>query len=98
MIRVRIPYHLQVLAHLEREIMVNVEGKVTVGEIINTIEQNHPVLLGTIRNRDDGKRRPFLRFFTCGEDVTLEGFEFRLPEPVLNGEEPFRIIGGMAGG
>ncbi|HKZ45022.1 MAG TPA: MoaD/ThiS family protein [Anaerolineales bacterium] len=98
MIRVRIPYHLQVLAQVGREVVVNLDEEATVGGVLDALERDHPVLRGTIRNHDDGKRRPFLRFFACGEDVTLEGFEFKLPGAIQSGEEPFRVIGGMAGG
>ena len=98
MIRVRIPYHLQVLAKTDREVIVNLEGDVTLGEVLDALEKEHPVLRGAIRGMEDGQRRPFLRYFACGEDVSHEGPAFILPESIQTGEEPFRVIGAMAGG
>jgi molybdopterin synthase sulfur carrier subunit len=98
MIRVTLPYHLRNLARIEGELQLDVPPPVTVCSILDTLERRYPVLRGTIRDHGTLKRRPFIRFFACKEDLSLEPTEQPLPEAVVNGTEPFLIIGAMAGG
>ena len=98
MIRVVLPYHLRNLARVDGEIQLEVGGPVTVREVLDALEARHPVLRGTIRDHVSLKRRPFVRFFACKEDLSLEPPETRLPEAVVCGAEPFLIVGAMAGG
>jgi len=77
---------------------VDVAGDVTVGAVLDAVERRYPVLLGTIRDHDTLKRRAFLRFFACQEDLSLEPADFVLPERVASGAEPFLVIGALAGG
>jgi len=97
-IRVELPPHLQTLARVGREVEVSVEGPVTVGAVLDAVEVRYPVLQGTIRDHVSKKRRPFLRFFACQDDLSLEGLDVLLPEPVVRGAEPFMIVGAIAGG
>jgi hypothetical protein len=98
MIRVLLPYHLQTLAKSGREVELRVEGPVTIGAVLDRLEVQYPMLSGTIRDLVTRERRPFIRFFACGEDWSLEPLDVRLPDAVVNGEQPFRIVGAMAGG
>ena len=98
MIRIAIPYHLQTLAKVGREVEVEVSSPATIGSVLDALETKYPVLRGTIREYGTGKRRAFIRFFACGTDFSLEPFETPLPEAVLDMKEPFRIVGAMAGG
>ncbi len=98
MIRVVLPYHLRHLARVDGEVLVAVAGPVTLGAVLDAIEAGYPALRGTIRDHTTLKRRPFVRFFACKEDLSLEPPETRLPEAVANGEEPLLIVGAMAGG
>ncbi len=98
MIRVVLPYHLRTLAAVNREVAIQVEGLVTIGAILNSLEVRYPVLRGTIRDQITGIRRPFIRFFACGQDFSLSGLDTPLPKTVAAGEEPLRIVGAMAGG
>jgi molybdopterin synthase sulfur carrier subunit len=98
MIRVILPHHLQKLAQTNKEVLLQVEGPTTVEAILNTLEAQYPMLGGTIRDYATRQRRPYLRFFACGEDLSFEPPEFLLPEEVEKGVEPFRIVGAMAGG
>jgi len=98
MIRVVLPYHLRNLARVEGEVELDVASPVTVRAAIDTLEAKYPVLRGTIRDHGTLKRRPFIRFFACKEDLSLEPPETPLPEEVVNGTEPFLIVGAMAGG
>ncbi|MBI3849142.1 MAG: MoaD/ThiS family protein [Verrucomicrobia bacterium] len=98
MIRVVLPYHLRNLAHLDGEVELEVENPVTLRSVLDALEVQYPVLRGTIRDHDTLKRRPFIRFFACKEDLSLESPETKLPEEVVNGAEPFLIVGAMAGG
>jgi molybdopterin synthase sulfur carrier subunit len=97
-IRVQLPFHLRKLAGIEGELYIEVPPPVTVASTICAIENRYPMLRGTIRDHATFKRRPFIRFFACKEDLSLEPPETALPEPILNGSEPFLIIGAMAGG
>ena len=98
MIRVTLPHHLQTLAQVGKEVHLEVEGPVTLGAVLDALEARYPVLRGTIRDHVTLQRRPFLRFFTCGQDFSLEPPDTLLPEAVVIGEEPFRVVGAMAGG
>ncbi len=98
MIRVQLPFHLRNLARADGEVALEVAAPVTIGAVLDALEQQFPVLRGTIRDHDTLKRRPFVRFFACKEDLSLEPPEARLPDEVVSGAEPFLIIGAMAGG
>lgn len=98
MIRVTLPYHLRNLADVGAEVELAVEGPVTRGAVLDALEARYPVLRGTIRDHVTLARRPFLRFFACGEDLSLEPADALLPEDVATGKEPFRVIGAIAGG
>lgn len=98
MIRVSFPFHLRNLANVGSEVQLDVQGDVTVQTILDTIEECYPMLAGTIRDHITKQRRPFLRFYACGEDLSLVSPDTPLPEKVIAGEEPFLVIGAMAGG
>jgi len=98
MIRVALPYHLRNLARVESEVELEVASPVTLGSVLDALEARYPVLRGTVRDHVTLKRRPFVRFFACKEDLSLEPAETRLPDAVVNGDEPFLIVGAMAGG
>jgi RimJ/RimL family protein N-acetyltransferase len=97
-IRVVLPFHLRNLARVDGEVQLEVAGPVTVRGVLDALEEKHPVLRGTIRDHGTLKRRPFIRFFTCQEDLSLESADLALPDAVVNGTEPFLIVGAMAGG
>jgi len=98
MIRVALPFHLRTLAHVNGEVELQVEGPVTQSSILDALESRYPMLRGTIRDYVTQKRRPFVRFFACGEDFSLEPPDAPLPEKVATGAEPYLIIGAIAGG
>ena len=98
MIRVMLPAHLRTLAHVNGEVQLELEGEATLLSALNALEARYPVLRGTIRDQVTQQRRPFLRFFACQEDYSLEPPETPLPNAVVKGEEPLLIIGAMAGG
>ncbi|HYA78930.1 MAG TPA: MoaD/ThiS family protein [Candidatus Nitrosopolaris sp.] len=98
MIRVVLPFHLRNLARVDGEAQLEVAEPVTLGAVLDALESHYPVLRGTIRDHDTLKRRPFVRFFACKEDLSLEPPETPLPDAVVSGDEPFLIIGAMAGG
>jgi hypothetical protein len=98
MIRVALPYHLRNLARAEGEVQLEVASPVTVRAVLDALEARYPVLCGTIRDHGTLRRRPFVRFFACKEDLSLEPPDTILPEPVITGAEPFLIVGAMAGG
>ena len=98
MIRVVLPFHLRNLARVDGDVELEIAGPVTIGAVLDTLEAKFPALTGTIRDHDTLKRRPFVRFFACKEDLSLEPPDTVLPEAVVNGSEPFLIIGAMAGG
>ncbi|HWD92749.1 MAG TPA: MoaD/ThiS family protein [Verrucomicrobiae bacterium] len=98
MIRVVMPFHLRKLAQVEGEMELEVPAPVTVRSVLNALEARFPVLKGTLRDHVTLKRRPFIRFFACKEDLSLEPTDTPLPEEVVSGKEPFLIIGAMAGG
>jgi len=97
-IRVVLPAHLRALARFEGELQLDVEAPVTPARIVDAIEARYPMLLGTIRDRTTGKRRPHVRFFACGRDLSHDALDAPLPHPVSNGDEPFLVIGAMSGG
>lgn len=98
MIRVLLPVHLRTLARVEGEVLVAVDEPVTLGGVLGSLERAYPVLQGAMRDHVTLRRRPFVRFFACEEDVSHEAADFRLPEAVLEGREPFLVVGAMAGG
>ena len=98
MIRVELPQHLQTLACVGREVEVSVDGPVTLGAVLDAVESRHPVLQGTIRDHISKKRRPFLRFFACQDDLSLEAPDLLLPDAVVRGTEPFLIVGAITEG
>jgi hypothetical protein len=98
MIRVTLPFHLRTLARTGAEVTVEVAGPVTQRAILDALESKYPMLAGTIRDHGTKARRPFLRFFVCGEDLSLDVPDTPLPEAVASGKEPFMIIGAIAGG
>ena len=98
MIRVVLPAHLRTLARVDGEVEIDVAGGVTQRAILDALERRYPVLRGTIRDHVTLKRRPFLRFFACEEDLSHDPPDAPLPERVAAGAEPFLIVGAMAGG
>ena len=98
MIRVVLPYHLRRLAKVDGEVALEVEGPVTQRAVLDALEARYPTLRGTIRDQATQKRRAFLRFFACRQDLSHEPPDTPLPEAVASGEEPFLVVGAMAGG
>ena len=98
MIRVALPAHLRDLASVDGEVVVEVAGSVTQRTVLDALEARYPVLSGTIRDHVTLKRRPFVRFFACGQDLSHEPLDALLPEAVAGGTEPYLIVGAMAGG
>jgi molybdopterin synthase sulfur carrier subunit len=97
-IRVQLPYHLRTLAHIGSDITIAVAPPITIASVLDAIEASYPMLAGTIREHDTHKRRPFLRFFACEEDFSLQSPDAPLPTAIAEGREPFLIIGAIAGG
>jgi len=98
MIRVVLPVHLRTLAHVDREIKLDVEGQATQRSVLDALEASYPMLRGTIRDHVTQQRRAFVRFFGCGEDLSHESPDAPLPDAVSTGAEPFLVIGAIAGG
>jgi hypothetical protein len=98
MIRVVLPYHLRTLARVDGEVTVDVQGQVTPGAIVDALEARYPTLRGTIRHHVTKQRRPFVRYFACGEDISHESPDTPVPEAVAKGDEPFLVVGAVAGG
>ena len=98
MIRVVLPHHLRTLSGVDGEVELEVEGEPTKGAIVDALEARYPVLRGTIRDHQTLERRAFIRFFACGQDLSLEPDDAPLPAEVASGEQVFRIVGAMAGG
>src|SRR4051795_10379157 len=98
MIRIVLPPHLRTLASVGSEVSLEIQGDVTTTTILNALEERYPMLRGTIRDHGTLKRRPFLRFFACCEDVSLDSPDAPLPEAVASGAEPFFVVGAIAGG
>lgn len=97
-VRVVLPYHLRRLANVGAEVQLEVEGPVTRGAVLDALETRYPMLRGTIRDHVTGERRPFLRFFACERDLSHDPPDAPLPEAVASGEEPFFVVGAIAGG
>jgi molybdopterin synthase sulfur carrier subunit len=97
-IQVVLPHHLRTLAHVGKEVELHVDEPVTLGSVLDAVEAQYPVLRGTIRDHVTRQRRPFIRFFACGQDLSHQSPDIPLPNAVVTGAEPFRIVGAMAGG
>jgi sulfur-carrier protein len=98
MIRVTLPYHLRTLAKVNDEVELTVDGRATLGSVLDALEARYPVLRGAIRDRLTLQRRPFVRFYACREDLSMQSPDTALPNAVADGQEPLLIIGAMAGG
>jgi molybdopterin synthase sulfur carrier subunit len=98
MIRVVLPHHLRTLAKVGDEVHVDLNGSTTVKAILDALENKYPMLCGTIREHNTLKRRPLVRFFACGEDISHEPPDAPLPDAIAKGAEPFFIMGAIAGG
>ena len=98
MIRVVLPFHLRNLARVEGEVELGIAPPNSIASVLDALEAKYPVLRGTIRDHETLKRRPFIRYFACKEDLSHDPPETPLPAAVVNGEEPFLIVGAMAGG
>ena len=98
MIRVVLPMHLRTLARVDDEVELEVTGPVTLGAVLDDLEARHPVLRGLIRDHVTRRRRAFVRFYACAEDLSHESAQTLLPGAVAAGEEPFLVVGAMAGG
>src|SRR3954471_17139841 len=102
-VRVVLPGHLKRLAHIDGEVLIKVAGDppaggLTIADVLDAVETAHPVLRGTIRDQATGKRRSFIRYFACNEDLSHDSADDPLPERVVTGEEPLLVVGAMAGG
>jgi molybdopterin synthase sulfur carrier subunit len=97
-VRVQMPYHLRNLARIDGDVMLEVAAPVTIRSVLDALEARYPMLCGTIRDHDTLARRPFLRFFACEEDLSLQASDAPLPEAIAAGKEPLLIIGAIAGG
>jgi hypothetical protein len=98
MIRVVLPAHLRTLARVDGEVSLDLSGLVTQGAVLDALEASYPVLCGTIRDHVTKRRRPFVRFYACEQDLSHDASDVPLPDAVLRGEEPFMVVGAMAGG
>lgn len=98
MIRVALPHHLRTLARVGEEVQVEPNGSPTIRAVLDALEAKYPMLQGTIRDHGTLKRRPMVRFFVCGVDVSLDPADTVLPEAIVQGTEPFIIMGAIAGG
>jgi len=97
-VRVQLPAQLRTLAQVEGELRLELDGAATQRALLDALEAAHPTLRGTVRDHATRERRPYLRFFACGEDVSFESPDAPLPEPVVAGEEPFLVVGAISGG
>jgi sulfur-carrier protein len=98
MIRVALPPHLRTLAHVKGDVELEIQGQVTQRSILDALESAYPMLKGTIRDQVTQKRRPFIRFFACEQDLSHESPDASLPAEVESGKEPFFVVGAIAGG
>jgi sulfur-carrier protein len=98
MIRVALPHHLRTLAQVGKEVELHVDAPPTLGSALDALEAQYPMLHGTIRDHVTHQRRPFIRFFACGQDLSHVPADTPLPEAIVTGAEPFRVVGAMAGG
>ncbi len=97
-IRVTLPHHLRTLAHVGKEVELQIDGPATLSSVLDTLEAQYPMLRGTIRDHVTHQRRDFIRFFACGQDWSHQPPDTLLPDAVVSGAEPFRVIGAIAGG
>lgn len=97
-VRVRLPPHVRTLAGTPPEVVVEVVDPPTIAAVLDALESRFPTVRGTLRERETGARRPLIRFYACGRDLSLEPPDAPLPEPVSAGEEPFQVVGAIAGG
>jgi molybdopterin synthase sulfur carrier subunit len=97
-IRVALPQHLRTLARVDGEVRLDVQEPLTPRAVLDALEESYPVLRGTIRDQQTAERRDFIRFFACGKDLSCEPLDDPLPDAVATGDEPFRVVGAMAGG
>ena len=98
MIRVVLPAHLRTLSRTGGEVELEVQGPVTIGSVLDSLESRYPVLEGAIRDHVTRKRRPFVRFYACEQDYSHDSYETPLPDAIVSGKEPFLVVGAMAGG
>lgn len=98
MIRVTLPPHLRKLAHVDGEVLLTVTGEITQASVLDALEAQYPMLCGTVRDQVTHKRRAFVRFFACGQDLSHEAPDTPLPNEIANGAAPFMIVGAIAGG
>ena len=98
MIRVALPQHLRTLAGVDGEVRLDAQERPTPRSVLDALEASYPVLRGTIRDQGTAERRAFIRFFVCGRDISLDPADDPLPDEIASGEEPFRVVGAMAGG
>ena len=98
MIRVELPYQLRTLAQITSEVTLELDGAATLGAVLDALEARYPMPRGTIRDQVTHERRPFLRYYTCEQDLSLEPFDTTLPAAVASGAEPLLVIGAIAGG
>jgi molybdopterin synthase sulfur carrier subunit len=97
-IRVILPAHLRILAHADGEVRLEIEGTVTQRTVLDALEARYPALGGTLRDYGTQRRRPFVRFFACEQDLSHESPDAPLPDAVIEGREPFLVVGAIAGG
>lgn len=98
MIRVVLPYHLRNLANITSDVQLEVSGDITIHAVLTALEARYPMLAGTVRDHSTKQRRPFVRYYVCGEDLSLEPPDAPMPPQIISGEEPFVILGAIAGG
>jgi molybdopterin synthase sulfur carrier subunit len=98
MIRVVLPYHLRNLAQISSEVHLEVSGDITIHSVLTALEAQYPMLAGTIRDHVTKQRRAFVRYYVCGEDLSLEPADTPLPASIVSGQEPFVVLGAIAGG
>ena len=98
MIRVSLPPHLRIMARVDREVEIELEGPVTQRAVLDALESRYPMLRGTIRDHVSQQRRPFIRFFACEQDLSHDAPDAPLPEAVATGAEPYLVVGAIAGG
>ena len=98
MIRIILPYHLRNLARIDSEVQLAISGDITIHTILTALEGRYPMLAGTIRDQLTRQRRPFVRYYACGKDLSLEPQDEPLPASIISGEEPLVVLGAIAGG
>ena len=98
MIRVVLPHHLRTLAEVGGEVQLQVDGEATQRAVLDALEARYPVLRGTLRDQDTKKRRAYVRFYACNDDISLDAPDTPLPDDVAKGKEPFIVVGALAGG